>query len=635
MIVAPVFSPRCPYKVTFLVNAFKVLRKWIRRAVHLARQRSHHDSHNSDSDSVLSQPFGSTKFGWFEEEEDAVTSPKGDLRIFLAVDAMLADDNLIDGFYRGQIQQLRSRGPEVIDFVLDVMGRRMRDRVSRTRLPLQNLRPMSKVAWVGLTGILADVMEDSIVQDMVHPAHPDDDSPRERSLVDWMKDILKIVLSGSGYTFQPGEAKIIVHALLYDPENTVELLQLVGRPERDRQGRQRRRGRCISPHDFADILDLSFETFSSFDPDCVIRCMLELGRWTVSQYSDSLYDVIKSSRLGVKGVVAVARVLVDKLTEELEWRRECNVETWDNWFDDALPCIVHAFTRFGATPEDHDLGHEDPKRNDLRHDDPDISLRRDDPRRDIDKIAGVVWKLCAEDEATMAVVIRHLPEHESTTDGSNCPCLFAAAMGHRCISRDARERIMGNFKALVKDATCPEPANGLSPEKLCDVAKCMRNHQASYSEEKSQWRVFYSLLCPGDHARGDSGDTIVESQPDSLDELSHEQPLDSAYEEGPPGQPDPFMKRTMFQRPRYSSPTPLSPNMSLESGKTAVESGYTIVDPRRAKSMNSGEGWHAGYSPAIENGQSSPTERGFGEFKFIGPMQSTPVKQARKRRRLD
>lgn len=402
MIIAPIFSPRCPYKVTFLVGAFKVLRSWIRRAICFMHQRSDPLLPSSDSNSELPGSVECTELHWLEEEEDTVTSPTSDLRIFLAADAMLSDDSLIGGFYRDHILQLRSSGPEVVDFVLAVMDRRMRRReqVSRAKLPLRDLKPMSKLAWVGLTTILADKMEDAVVQDMLSPAR---EGRNAYELVDWMKDILKIVMSDSGGPFQQSEANIVVHALLYDSYGTAGLL--------------RQAKRHISPSDFSHIVDLSRETLKPFDPDRVINCILTLGRWAVSRYSDSIFDVIKSHRLEMKGVMAVAGVLVDKLSQELDWRHEFggSIGGWDDWLDDALHCVVRAFARFGVQPESRD-------------------------RRGVD-VPGVIWRLCVEGEVEMAAVLHRLPEHDSISDESDCPCLFACAMGHSNIGRDGECQI--------------------------------------------------------------------------------------------------------------------------------------------------------------------------------------------------
>ncbi|GJE90244.1 hypothetical protein PsYK624_063730 [Phanerochaete sordida] len=595
-IAAPIVSPRCPYKVTFLVNAFRILRKWIGRLTYIMREGRYSHSDDAESD-TLSGSAEYYKSGWFEEERDAVTSMKRDLHIFLDVDAMLADDHLVDRFYRDQIKQLRSPGPDVVDFVLTVMGRRtrQRDRVSRSRLPMRDLRPMSKLAWVGLTGILADAIEDTVVQEMLEV---EKSRSQTWALDGWMKDALKIVMSDSGYTFQSSEANIIVYALLYDCEGTISVL--------------RHTKRSISPHDFTDIVDLAQDTLRAFDADRALSCMLTLGKWAVSRYSESLCDVLQSRRLGVKGVMAVARVLVGSLAQELNWQHEGNKAVWGEWFDDALGCVVHAFSRFEVEPDDTRLS------------------------EDMDNIAGVVWRLCAEDTETMAKVVHHLPEHESTADESSCSCLFAAAIGHSCIVQDARSRIIDNFEKLAKSAIASQAANNLQ-DKLYDIARCMRGHKTSYASEVQRWRAICSILRPSNHGMATSDATAVDVDPPFLRGLSREpsdaQPVDDSREEDvllddipESTQADIFDGRPTPEH-RCSSPIPLGhTNFSGDSDNTAVDMSLIVPQTKRAHAntmSTAGAAWDAGYGVPHGDG-SSPRERGFGERDMAPPMQSTP-----------
>ena len=409
--IAPVFSARCPYKVTFLISALRVVRKWVRHTL----SRNKHRSSASHTFHPRSAPLGtsSTVYGsryslpdcdqsysilrssYPQEEEEALMSEKNDIKILLTVDSMLSDDTLVGTAFRQYIWQLHSPGKEVVDFVLQIMGRRLYRgrRVMTSDLPLVDLRPVSKRAWTGITGILADALHNEVYQDMHNVDYGDE---VRRELKPWMCDMLNIIMSNSGYTFQQSEADILVYCLLYDPYHTSRIIHDTRRQ--------------ITVDDFTDIMRLSRRTFSQFYSSDVMKCVLTIARWCICRNpsaSQTLYQIMTSIIFTREGVLDIVDVLVDILHAEVLGRYHNQAdELWHDWMDDALVSVVYAFTL----------------------------LQEDDEGRAAD-ICKLVGHLCAESELMMRGFLqcatqethhkKTLPRHYG---------LLAQAMSHHSVS---------------------------------------------------------------------------------------------------------------------------------------------------------------------------------------------------------
>lgn len=408
--IAPAFSARCPYKVTFLISALRIIRKWARRTLTRAKHHapiSHATSRTVSSDnsstafdsqsslSDLDQSYARLRSRNPQEEEEAVMSEKNDIKILLTVDSMLSDDTLVGTAFRQYIWQLHSPGEEVVDFVLQIMGRRLqRGRsIMAADLPLTDLRPLSKRAWTGLTGILADALHNEIYQDMHNIDHDDE---THRVLKPWMRDMLNIIMSNSGYTFQESEADILVYSLMYDPQNTAQIMYDT-----------RRR---VTAADFTDIVRLSQRTFRPFNPGDVMDCMLTIARWCVYRNpnsSETLEQAITSIVVTQEGILDVADVLISMLRAEILGQSEGQVDSWwHTWMDDALCSVIYAFTI-------------------LREGD-------DDRCADICKLVGLV---CAESELAMRKFLRCATQTACRRRGSiHCYRLLAQSMSHSSVS---------------------------------------------------------------------------------------------------------------------------------------------------------------------------------------------------------
>lgn len=412
-IIAPAFSARCPYKITFLISALKVIRRWIRHdARRLTKwlsswheEPSHVESppdraFDSSSMTDLGQSFNRLRSCLPREEEETVISEKYDLKILLAVDAIFSNDSLINDTFRTYIWRLRICGDEAIDFVLQIMGRRLqRGRsISSSDLPLTDLRPLTKRAWIGLTGILADILHNEISQDL--RTIGDENGESSRQLSPWMQDMLKIVLSDTGYTFQQSEAEILTSALVYDPLMSLQIIH--------------ESPRRVSIEDFIDVVEHSRKLFLRLPLKEVVDCLRHIGCWCARRVvgsTDTLYDILTCHLLASgEGVMDVIGVLLEGLRVEAMWRAEGDLaaERWHDWLDDALGCAIHAYGILSASGAE------------------------------IGNICKIVGYLCAESESAMHHVLLLITRHLER--GSGVQGLLAECMRHSSISNERESR---------------------------------------------------------------------------------------------------------------------------------------------------------------------------------------------------
>ncbi|PSS35564.1 hypothetical protein PHLCEN_2v1475 [Hermanssonia centrifuga] len=342
--IAPACSARCPYKAVFLVVGLKIIRTNLRK-LQIRKSASHYPLDAMSTPSDLDEARVCTPC----EEEEAVLSEKRDLQILLTVDRMLSDDELLGTTVRNHLYHIRSSGDEVVKFVLQLMSRRLqRGRTLSTKdLPLPNLRPLSKTAWLATTEMLADALLNSEVhQELI-------DTRRSlfvvRELYPWMGDMLKIVMSNSGYTIQESEANILISCMLYDHLTTRKLLVLTQRE--------------CTEDDFIDILRFSRATFRRFNVHGmdILICVQSLVCWHLDiRYHprDLLQTVLNSSKVPNSVLLTVLDVLVQRLDLEIDWMVDSQVfDHWEPWMSEALGCIIDGLIALHRHGSDHDAGH--------------------------------------------------------------------------------------------------------------------------------------------------------------------------------------------------------------------------------------------------------------------------------------
>lgn len=230
--IAPLFSPRCPFRMTFLKGALRVGRRYVfpasRRLFWSARRYSRKigrsvslkwRSFATSTDrsiasgtpaappefDVAAQPDGnpgtrSLAYTLLEEEEFVKTEQE-DVEIVLSVDSLVSDDGLLPTMLDALQQQVVPNPTGVINFVMQVIGRRIGREIHSGLTSILDLRILSKHTWF----VTTDAVTNLLLQHSPGPleAH----SPR------WVFDGILLLLSISRFE-QPDHAIRALHGLL-------------------------------------------------------------------------------------------------------------------------------------------------------------------------------------------------------------------------------------------------------------------------------------------------------------------------------------------------------------------------------------------------------------------------------------
>lgn len=118
--LAPVFSPRCPYKTSLLLSAMAFLRKKLARAIRWAVQ----DDIPLDQLSKEAPIPGAWSYRHLAyEEKNAVRTDESDIDILIAVDAIQADDHLLRIMWDA-LRQTHLDAASLVQFVQKIINNR-------------------------------------------------------------------------------------------------------------------------------------------------------------------------------------------------------------------------------------------------------------------------------------------------------------------------------------------------------------------------------------------------------------------------------------------------------------------------------------------------------------------------------
>ena len=171
---APLFSPRCPYKTTFLVLPMRFLRKYLANIASPfppSQPPTHkHDDSNSESLCVEkpqrlsddSSPSPATERARPADpyDETAVANDGSqDIDILLAIDATQSGDERLLRVMCDALDQSTSEPAEVTDFLLRIVGSRVELDLThcRTRGPL-NLKHLSRQTSITITDMVCTLL---------------------------------------------------------------------------------------------------------------------------------------------------------------------------------------------------------------------------------------------------------------------------------------------------------------------------------------------------------------------------------------------------------------------------------------------------------------------------------------------
>ncbi|CAL1693807.1 unnamed protein product [Somion occarium] len=222
--IAPVFSPRCPYKTTFLKAPMKYARSFLNRQLPTLYDRysmSHFKSEEIRQDNL-------TTLERFEEEYFAFHAQwHEDLEILLAVDAMQLDDELLATTIAGSLTQTSSdharlqtgtsREQNVMYFIKTLIENRIQQTCRIDKVRPDFYGKFSLQAWSTIVRIVGDILAGKLRQYRKQ-------GWRKVTWEGWMEEAVTLLLSRSEHALPRPGPEVLALAFEVDPAGTAELL---------------------------------------------------------------------------------------------------------------------------------------------------------------------------------------------------------------------------------------------------------------------------------------------------------------------------------------------------------------------------------------------------------------------------
>jgi hypothetical protein len=181
---APIFSPRCPYKTTLLKSIMKVARKqlfriieWMSRALEYA-----HDVSES-----LTANWSYKNLGY--DEENAAMTNDNDMDILITVDAIQADNQLVDVMWDA-LQQSQPKPADSVAFVQKIISHRTQPNI--TSGPPSSFLDLTILPEQTVTSIMLTFTK--MLKEEIHRQAPVD-IMKVIEWSDWMTDCVYILFS--------------------------------------------------------------------------------------------------------------------------------------------------------------------------------------------------------------------------------------------------------------------------------------------------------------------------------------------------------------------------------------------------------------------------------------------------------
>lgn len=188
--IAPLISPRCPFKVPLLKTVMKVGRRyikfWTRTRVRLRLR---------------------------DEEEDTIRKAEDDVQVLLSVDKLLADDGLLDIMWEA-LRQDRPSVEDTFTFIRGILGHRLAQSPesaislpsSHLQFPL-DLRPISKRVWE----MCMEIVALTLVEYRSQPA-----LGKQTWNPPWTAEAFRLLLSKRAYPFPPSVVAVLTNESTLD-----------------------------------------------------------------------------------------------------------------------------------------------------------------------------------------------------------------------------------------------------------------------------------------------------------------------------------------------------------------------------------------------------------------------------------
>ena len=226
VLVAPAFSPRCPYKVTFLKEFMHHVRLFLIKYLHVDYRTS--GLRHSLFQEITEQKKISASI---TEEESFAVNPASlseDLDILFALDCELVDDELLEtgiagllipltaqsGVTVNQVENPRER--ELVNWTLKIIQNRLQNKQATRQNPYSRMAFNGQISikvWTAIVNLLSSAVSSSLVV-----------SAKGSVPKVWMGDAVTILLSNSGYALPDNGQKALSECLRMYPAFLAQIL---------------------------------------------------------------------------------------------------------------------------------------------------------------------------------------------------------------------------------------------------------------------------------------------------------------------------------------------------------------------------------------------------------------------------
>lgn len=273
--ISPIFSPRCPYKITFLKHPMKAIRRYL--ATRFQALSDHYIDHSQPQTGNI-QTSQWLEAAPFEEEYFAINAEwNTDLDILLEVDAMQLDDRLFLDTIIPLVKEKEnvlhvSSGRGAEDMIVNAIVQFIENRSSKSALqgPLKRKveglpRSLTLETWTTIVAIVSGLLKEKLLPPFPHTI----------KWSSWMNNGVALLLSRTHFPLPEEGVEILSRALQADPISTLDLICTRVPPEPQSQSTRR------SDDPFAELVTGNIKrVLSRFHGRALLDILLQLIRRT-------------------------------------------------------------------------------------------------------------------------------------------------------------------------------------------------------------------------------------------------------------------------------------------------------------------------------------------------------------------
>lgn len=368
--LSPILSPRCPYKITFLKNPMKTVRRFL--AIRFPRLSDYYtDRSQPQTGTARRTQWADTAH--FEEEYFAKNAEwNTDLDILLEVDAMQLDDKLFIDTIVPLVKEkengmsLNSSGGAE-DMIMNALLEFIKNRSSKSTpyadregLP----RSLTLETWTGIVAIISGLLKEKFAPPL----------PKTIHWSDWMEDGIVLLLSGNHLPLPVEGEETLALALEADLVTTVGII-CAKTPQQPRASQGIIHGQLLHADVFTQLVNGNiYRAISRLHGQLLLDVLLQLIRCvfeepTAPSIKDFLFNHPASvmwpgNRFadGARGLLYISphgcvRVILDLLIEDIgrtfstpckepaAWLKEaCFILfTFEGWWTQEQRKLVHSW----------------------------------------------------------------------------------------------------------------------------------------------------------------------------------------------------------------------------------------------------------------------------------------------------